>query len=120
MPEPSEPNTQLALPAQQTVLRLLENLVTSVPSSTEALSTIPHERANEILRVAGLKAGALSAGLAIAPGPAGMLTVIPDLIQVWNIQRQMVSDIAACYLSSCGIRLPGFKLARSGYCQNTP
>jgi len=97
MPESSAPNTQLALPAQQTVLRLLENLVSSVPSSTEALSTVPQERANEILRMAGLKAGALSAGLAIAPGPVGMLTVIPDLIQVWNIQRQMVSDIAACY-----------------------
>jgi len=97
MPESSDPNTQLALPAQQTVLRLLENLVSSVPSSTEALSTVPQERANEILRMSGLKAGALSAGLAIAPGPVGMLTVIPDLIQVWNIQRQMVSDIAACY-----------------------
>jgi hypothetical protein len=22
---------------------------------------------------------------------------LPDLIQVWNIQRQMISDIAACY-----------------------
>jgi hypothetical protein len=97
MPESSNPNTQLALPAQQTIFRVLENLVSSVPSSTEPISIAPHERAKEILRMAGLKAGALSAGLAIPPGPAGMLTVIPDLIQVWNIQRQMVSDIAACY-----------------------
>ncbi len=97
MPESSESNTQLALPAQQTIFQVLENLVTSVPSSKEPLSITPQERAKEILRMAGLKAGALSAGLAIPPGPAGMLTVIPDLIQVWNIQRQMVSDIAACY-----------------------
>jgi len=97
MPESSEPNTQLALPAQQTVLRLLEDLVTSVPSSKELINSAPQERAKEIVRMAGLKAGALSAGLAIPPGPAGMLTVIPDLIQVWHIQRQMVSDIAACY-----------------------
>jgi hypothetical protein len=97
MPESSNTNTQLALPAQQTMFRVLENLVTSVPPSTEPLSITPQERAKEILRMAGLKAGALSAGLAIPPGPAGMLTVIPDLIQVWNIQRQMVSDIAACY-----------------------
>jgi hypothetical protein len=97
MPESSDTDTQLALPAQQTIFQVLENLVTSVPSSTEPLSIIPQERAKEILRMAGLKAGALSAGLAIPPGPAGMLTVIPDLIQVWNIQRQMVSDIAACF-----------------------
>jgi hypothetical protein len=97
MTESSDTNTQLTLPAQQTIFRVLENLVTSVPSSNEPLSTTPQDRAKEIVRMAGLKAGALSAGLAIPPGPAGMLTVIPDLIQVWNIQRQIVSDIAACY-----------------------
>ena len=97
MTESSDTNTQLTLPAQQTIFRVLENLVTSVPSSNEPLSITPQDRAKEIVRMAGLKAGALSAGLAIPPGPAGMLTVIPDLIQVWNIQRQMVSDIAACY-----------------------
>jgi hypothetical protein len=26
-----------------------------------------------------------------------MLTIIPDLMQVWRIQQQMVSDVAACY-----------------------
>lgn len=49
------------------------------------------------MRTAGLKAGAVSAGLAIPPGPLGMLTVIPDLIQVWHIQRNMAADIAACF-----------------------
>lgn len=47
--------------------------------------------------MAGLKAGALSATLAVAPGPIGMLTVIPDLIKVWQIQQQMVADVAACF-----------------------
>jgi hypothetical protein len=75
----------------------LENLVASVPSSDELLSTMPQDRAREIVRLAGFKAGAISAGLAIPPGPVGMLTVIPDLIKVWHIQRQMVSDIAACF-----------------------
>ena len=90
-------NTQLALPARQSLLRLLEDLVASVPSSEELLCGNPEERVREIVRAAGLKAGMLSAGFAIPPGPAGLLTVIPDLIQVWNIQRQMISDIAACY-----------------------
>ena len=49
------------------------------------------------MRAAGLNAGALSAGLALPPGPLGLLTVIPDLIKVWKIQQQMVADVAACF-----------------------
>lgn len=86
-----------ALPARPNLLDLLENLATSIPSSTEQPSADPQQRAKEIIRVAGLKAGALSATLAVAPGPIGMLTVIPDLIKVWQIQQQMVADVAACF-----------------------
>jgi hypothetical protein len=97
MAESSNTNTNLALPAQQTVFRLLEDFVTSVPSSDELASPEPKDRAKDIVRIAALKAGGVSAGLALAPGPIGMLTILPDLMQVWHIQRQMVSDIAACY-----------------------
>lgn len=90
-------NHSLAHPAQQTVLSLLEKLVTSVPLSNEAVSNTPEERAREIVRIAGIKAGAVSATLAFAPGPMGLLTIIPDLKKVWDIQQQMVADIAACY-----------------------
>jgi hypothetical protein len=31
------------------------------------------------------------------PGPAGLLTILPDLALVWKIQGQMVADIAATY-----------------------
>ena len=86
-----------ALPARQTWLDLIENLATSIPSSIEQASADPQTRAREIVRVAGLKAGALSATFALAPGPAGMLTVIPDLIKVWQIQQQMVADVAASF-----------------------
>lgn len=86
-----------APPARPNLLDLLENLATSIPSSTEQPSADPKQRAKEIIRVAGLKAGALSATLAVAPGPIGMLTVIPDLIKVWQIQQQMVADVAACF-----------------------
>ena len=86
-----------ALPARQTWLDLIENLATSIPSSIEQASADPQTRAREIVRVAGLKAGALSATFALAPGPAGMLTVIPDLIKVWQIQQQMVADVAATF-----------------------
>ena len=69
----------LALPAQQQFVRMFVDLATGIPLSSEPLSAKPKERAREIVRVAGLKAGAMSAGLARPPGPMGMLTVIPDL-----------------------------------------
>jgi hypothetical protein len=99
MPEPHHQpsNTELALPVEQTLFKVLQDLVTNVPSSDELVSAHPEERARAILRVAALKAGAVSGGLAMAPGPLGMLTIIPDLMKVWSIQQQMVSDIAACF-----------------------
>ena len=84
-----QPHTRFSAP--------LENLAVSIPSSTEPVSSNPSLRAREIIRVAGLKAGAMSATLALPPGPAGLLTVIPDLIKVWQIQQQMVADVAACF-----------------------
>ncbi|MEO8986763.1 MAG: hypothetical protein ABI293_01925, partial [Rhodanobacter sp.] len=41
---------------------------------------------------------ALTAGsLALPPGPLGWLTLLPELVAIWKIQAQMVSDIAAAY-----------------------
>ena len=95
----SEPNSNevLALPAQATFLRMLEDLATSIPPSAEPTNDNPRLRAKGIVRTAGLNAGALSAGLALPPGPLGLLTVIPDLLRVWKIQQQMVADVAACF-----------------------
>lgn len=88
---------ELALPSENPFLRALENLALQIPTSNEPVSSNPGKRAAEIIRTSGLMAGALSATLAIPPGPMGMLTVIPDLLKVWQIQQQMVADIAACY-----------------------
>lgn len=46
---------------------------------------------------AASRAGATAGALALPPGPLGMLTIVPDLVAVWHIQRQLVADIAACY-----------------------
>jgi len=85
------------LPAQATFLRVLEDLATSIPHSEEPMNANPRDRAKRIVRTAGLNAGAMSAGLALPPGPLGLLTVIPDLLRVWKIQQQMVADVAACF-----------------------
>ncbi len=87
----------LTEPARQTLLRALEDIATGIPPSLEGVSANPQERARQIVRAAGLKAGAMSAGLALPPGPMGMLTIVPDLIKVWQIQQQMVADVAACF-----------------------
>lgn len=88
---------ELSLPSDNPLVRALENLALNIPSSSEPVSANPRKRAAEIVRIAGFKAGAMSATLALPPGPAGMLTVIPDLIKVWQIQQQMVADVAACF-----------------------
>lgn len=95
--EAHNPSGELSQPTQNPLLRALENLALNIPSSAEPVSANPRQRATEIVRVAGLKAGALSATFALPPGPAGLLTVIPDLIKVWQIQQQMVADVAACF-----------------------
>lgn len=33
----------------------------------------------------------------MAPGPLGLLTLLPDLLAIWKIQAHLVSDIAAVY-----------------------
>ena len=35
--------------------------------------------------------------IALPLGPIGWLTILPELIAVWKIQSQLVSDIAAIY-----------------------
>ncbi|HEY8327930.1 MAG TPA: hypothetical protein VIO59_05740, partial [Rhodanobacter sp.] len=40
---------------------------------------------------------------ALPPGPLGWLTLLPELIAIWKIQAQMVSDIAAAYGRHAGL-----------------
>jgi hypothetical protein len=50
-------------------------------------------KANKAAAAAALAAGALS----LPPGPAGWLTLLPEMLAVWRIQAQLVADIAALY-----------------------
>ena len=88
---------RIAIPSGNPLFQALEGLASHIPNSTEPISSNPRQRAAEIVRIAGLKAGAMSATLASPPGPAGMLTVIPDLLKIWQFQQQMIADIAACF-----------------------
>ncbi len=93
----NETGRHLSLIAVNPLLRAIEDLAIRIPHSAEPTSSNPTKRAGKLVTMASLKSGSLSATLAIPPGPAGMLTVVPDLIKVWQIQQQMVADVAACF-----------------------
>jgi hypothetical protein len=73
------------------------DLVLHVPESQEQALLHPAARAHTIGRTAARQATTLASSLALPPGVLGWLTVLPELIGVWRIQAQMVSDIAAVY-----------------------
>jgi hypothetical protein len=79
------------------LINVLERVTSTVPASPEAQRPEPAARAQELTFTAASQAGAVAGALALPPGPLGLLTVLPDLAAVWNIQRQLVADIAACY-----------------------
>lgn len=72
-------------------------LVLQVPDSNEPVGQHPAERAHAIARNAARTASVLSGSLSLPPGFLGWLTVLPELVGVWKLQAQMVSDIAAVY-----------------------
>lgn len=81
----------------QTIAERLLKVISTIPSTDESLSKIPMVRAREIAGTAAWKAASISGTLALPPGPLGLLTVIPDLVAIWNIQCQMIADIAAVF-----------------------
>jgi hypothetical protein len=88
----------LAAPPRLTsVIDAIEDIVARVPASRERATDEPHVAARLVSRRAATRAAALSGALALPPGVAGMLTVLPDLVAIWRIQAQMVSDIAGLY-----------------------
>jgi hypothetical protein len=86
------------------LIGVLERVTSTVPSSPEERRDSPAARAQELTKAAASQAAATAGALALPPGPLGMLTVIPDLVAVWHIQRQLVADIAACYGKSAELQ----------------
>jgi len=79
------------------LIRALHDLASRVPHTSETLSGDPVLRAKQIVSRASLKTAAVSVGLSLPPGPAGLLTILPDLVAIWKMQQQMVADIAGCF-----------------------
>jgi len=83
--------------AAQRIAKAIMDSISKVPSTLEPPSALPKERARMLASTAALQASALAGTLALPPGPAGLLTILPELFGVWRIQAQMVADIAGAF-----------------------
>lgn len=88
-------NTMSTAPdlVQSAIMRVLSH----IPATREPHGDHPAARARALARAAALKTATVSGSLSLPPGPAGWLTIIPDLTMVWKIQSQMVADIAGAF-----------------------
>ncbi len=79
------------------VFAIVKRIISEIPPSDEIEDTNPELRAHVLMKKAALKAATISGTLALPPGSLGVITVLPDLIGIWRLQAQLVSDIAAAY-----------------------
>ena len=84
-------------PAGGHLTRALLDLVGYIPDTDERRSHGPQQRARKIAAAASNRAAIAAGTLALPPGSIGWLTIVPELVAIWRIQRQMVADIAGAY-----------------------
>jgi len=79
------------------VTQAILDFVSQVPPSKVGDSKDPAAEARRLANRAAQRAALTAGSLALPPGPLGWLTLLPELVAIWKIQAQMVSDIAAAY-----------------------
>ena len=79
------------------ITQAILDFISRIPASKVENADAPQARARQIATRAAQRAALTSGTLALPPGPLGWLTVLPELMAIWKIQAQMVSDIAAAY-----------------------
>lgn len=77
--------------------RAILPLFGNVPTSTLRKSRKPQEDARHQANSTAAKAALAAGALALPPGALGWLTILPEMVGVWQMQRQLVADIAALY-----------------------
>ncbi len=90
-------------------MSMQNNLTPQVISNwlAKALSEVPEPKLlgkpndevylKKIIKHSALKSSSVSATLALPGGVLGYLSMIPDMAVVWQIQSQLISNIAAAY-----------------------
>jgi len=81
------------------VARAILEFVSRIPESEVPRATkgTTEEECRRLASSAANKAALTAGSLALPPGPLGWLTVLPELVAIWRIQGQLVSDIASAY-----------------------
>ena len=90
-PPPAEEDTASVF--AQAILPLFAR----IPESKERPSATPLQDARTRANAAAAKAAMAAGALALPPGALGWLTILPEMVGVWKIQKQLVADIAALY-----------------------
>ncbi|WP_374682678.1 hypothetical protein [Accumulibacter sp.] len=73
------------------------DFVGQAPLSSELPAANPELRARALAATAARRAALTTSGLSLPPGPLGWLTLLPELRSLWQLQTQLVADIAACH-----------------------
>lgn len=97
MPKPSQHIAAVPGQTPNVVTRAILDFVGQVPTSHVGTSPDPAEAGRQIARRAAQRAALTASSLALPPGPLGWLTLAPELVAIWRIQAQMVSDLAAAH-----------------------
>jgi hypothetical protein len=84
-------------PAAGRIAEAILGFVSEIPATSEPINPSPKDRALQVARAAARKACTISGALALPLGPAGLVTILPDLVAVWRVQAQMVADIAGAF-----------------------
>lgn len=79
------------------IASIVLGFIADVPESNEHQSRSPELHAKRKASAAARQAALAASALALPPGPAGWLTILPEMVTVWKIQARMVADIAALY-----------------------
>lgn len=83
--------------AASTIGQVILDVIGHIPASKERKSRKPAEAARRKAHAAAAKAALGAGALALPPGVLGWLTILPEMVGVWKLQRQLVADIAALY-----------------------
>lgn len=98
MTSPSQQVPAVLAPLEQSrITKAILEFLGQVPASALEGAAAPASAAQRLAKRAAQRAALTAGSLALPPGPLGWLTLLPELIAIWKIQGQLVSDIAAVY-----------------------
>lgn len=89
--------TQANMGVSTKIARAILDIIGDIPDSKLKIKNSPEAQARDIASAASSRAALVASALALPPGPLGWLTILPEMISVWKIQKEMVTDIATVY-----------------------